>query len=137
MFKPNHVIGLSLLVLAACATQTGSEQVVAREKAEDALVLQAPAHGFQIDTAAGAVDPGDDVRVCAVAVLPGSATDVYYVPRIEALLGAHGEELIVHAARPGTDTEAIMDTGASVPCTRAGEAFGEELSEVLATADRY
>src|SRR5205085_930661 len=102
-----------------------------------ALELSQPEIGFQLDTPATLVDPGDDVRMCEVVVLPGTAADVYYVPRIETLLSTQGEELIVHAARPGSDTEAVMDPGSSIPCTRAGEAFGEELSEVLATADRY
>jgi len=141
MLKPLNAAWILLFAAAACATQTGTEQTVAREKASagsgSALELSQPEIGFQIDTPATLVDPGDDVRMCEVVVLPGTAADVYYVPRIETLLSAQGEELIVHAARPGSDTEAVMDPGASIPCTRAGEAFGEELSEVLATADRY
>jgi hypothetical protein len=138
MLKPHHAALFLLLAAGACATQTGTEQPVAREKAgASALELATPEKGFVLDTPTTLVDPGDDVRMCEVVVLPGTAADVYYVPRIETLLGAHGEELIVHAARPGSETEAIMDPEASVPCTRAGEAFGEEMSEVLATADRY
>lgn len=140
MFKASHIYVSLLLVAAACATQTGSEQPVARKKASSggsALELNAPEHGFLLDRTLAVVAPGDDVRICEVVVLPGTAADVYYVPRIEAVLGGHGEELVVQAARPGSDTEAIMDPGLSVPCTRAGEAFGEELSEVLATQDRY
>jgi hypothetical protein len=129
---------LLLLVAAACATQTGTEQPVVREKiGGGALELSPPQHGFQLEGPAALVDPGDDVRMCEVVVLPGTPADTYYVPRIEAALGSHGEELVVHAARPGSETESIMDPGASVPCTRAGEAFGEELSEVLATQERY
>jgi hypothetical protein len=139
MFKPNHVfVLLLLLVAAACATQTGTEQPVVREKSgAGALELSQPEHGFQVETPAALIDPGDDVRMCEVVVLPGTPADTYYVPRIEALLGAQGEELVVHAARPGSETESIMEPDANVPCTRAGEAFGEELSEVLATQDRY
>jgi len=145
MLKPLNAAWILLFAAAACATQTGSEQAVARDNHDNrgdsasasALELRPPAIGFQIDTPATLVDAGDDVRMCEVVVLPGTASDVYYVPRIEALLSAQGEELIVHAARPGSDTEAVMDPGASVPCTRAGEAFGEDLSEVLATADHY
>jgi hypothetical protein len=139
MFKPNHVYVLLLLLAAACAAQTGTEQVVARDKSigNAALELNQPEHGFQLEGPAALVDPGDDVRMCEVVVLPGTPADTYYVPRIEAVLGAQGEELVVHAARPGSETAAIMEPGTSVPCTRAGEAFGEELSEVLATQDRY
>jgi hypothetical protein len=138
MLKPHHAAWILLIAAGACASQTGTEQPVAREKADaGALELTPPAHGFVLDTAARVIDPGDDVRMCEVVVLPGTPSDTYYVPRIETLLSAHGEELIVHAARPGSDTDAIMDPEAAVPCTRAGEAFGEGLSEVLATADRY
>jgi hypothetical protein len=138
--KPQHAAWILLFAAAACATQTGTEQPVAtRDKTagSSALELSQPENGFQLDMPATLVDPGDDVRVCEVVVLPGTPSDVYYVPRIETLLSAQGEELTVHAARPGSDTEAIMDPGASVPCTRAGEAFGEELSEVLSTSERY
>jgi hypothetical protein len=138
MLKPHHAAWIFLCAAAACATQTGIEQPVAREKVDSgALELSLPESGFQLDTPATLVDPGDDVRLCEVVVLPGRASDVYYVPRIETLLSGQGEELVVHAARPGSETESIMDPGSSVPCTRAGEAFGEELSEVLTTSDRY
>jgi hypothetical protein len=138
MLKPHYAIVLLLSAAVACATQAGIEQPVVREKAgASALQLNRPERGFQLNTNATLLEPGDDVRMCEVVVLPGTAADVYYVPRIETMLDAHGEELIVHAARPGSDTDAIMDPGANVPCTRAGETFGEELSEVLATADRY
>jgi hypothetical protein len=46
-------------------------------------------------------------------------------------------DLIVSAALPGSETAAIMDLGARVPCTRAGEAFGEDLVEVLSTQEPY
>ena len=142
MFKSSYLYVSLLLLAAACATQTGSEQPVARKKASTsnaagALELNLPENGFQLDRTLAQVAPGDDARICEVVVLPGTPADVYYVSRIEAALGAQGEELVVHAARPGSDTEAIMDPGLSVPCTRAGEAFGEELNEVLATQDRY
>lgn len=140
MLKLQYAALILLLAAGGCASQTDSEQPLAREREKagaSALELATPEKGFALDTPTTVVDPGDDVRVCEVVVLPGTPSDVYYVPRIETLLSAHGEELIVHAARPGSDTEAIMDPEASVPCTRAGEAFGEELSEVLATADRY
>lgn len=142
MLKPLNAAWFLLFVAAACATQTGLEQppgASARDKAgsSSALELNQPESGFQIDTPATVVDPGDEVRVCEVVVLPGTPADTYYVPRIEALLSKQAEELTIHAARPGSETDSIMDPGASVPCTRAGEAFGEELSEVLTTADRY
>ncbi|HKU40930.1 MAG TPA: hypothetical protein VJR89_22365, partial [Polyangiales bacterium] len=131
MFKSSYLYVSLLLLAAACATQTGSEQPVARKKASTsnaagALELNLPENGFQLDRTLAQVAPGDDARICEVVVLPGTPADVYYVSRIEAALGAQGEELVVHAARPGSDTEAIMDPGLSVPCTRAGEAFGEE-----------
>lgn len=138
MFKRNHAVGLLLILASACASQTELEPVPRDRGDLEALELQVPAQGFQVENyAPELVDPGDEARLCEVVVLPGSASDTYYVPRIETLLGAHGMELIVLAARPGSDTEAMMEPGTSVPCTRAGEAFGEELSEVLTTQARY
>jgi hypothetical protein len=131
-------MGLLLLLAAACASPTGIEPPVARERGDaSALALRAPEGGFQLGSTPFWIDPGDDVRVCEVVVLPGAVTDTYYVPRIEAMLSAQGAELIVYAARPGSDTEAVMDPGARMTCTRAGETFGEDLTEVLSTQDRY
>jgi hypothetical protein len=50
---------------------------------------------------------------------------------------AHGQDLIVSAARLGSETDSVMDVGARVPCTRAGEAFGEELIELSSTQHGY
>ncbi|HEX2677723.1 MAG TPA: hypothetical protein VHM19_13820, partial [Polyangiales bacterium] len=133
-------IALLLALATGCATQTGRDSARAEEASSaiaQSVKLALPEQGFQVATRGVMVDPGDDVRTCEVVALPGSPEDTFYVGRIEAALSAHGEELIVSAAKPGSETEAIMDVGASVPCTRAGEAFGEELSGVTAAQSRY
>jgi hypothetical protein len=130
----------STLFAIACATETGTEAPaeaqVARVNAEVAG-LSAPEHGFQVASPGVWIEPGDDVRMCEVIVLPGDEANVYHVNRIQSLLSTRSEDLIVRAAEPGSDTASAMDRGASLPCTRAGEAFGEELQDVLRSRSRY
>ncbi len=140
MTRKSTFLVLLLALAAGCATQTGRESVRAEDTSAavvGSVKLAVPERGFQVTTQGAMVDPGDDVRTCEVVALPGGPSDTYYVNRIEAALSAHGEDVVVSAARPGSETEAIMDIGASVPCTRAGEAFGEELTDVTATQARY
>jgi hypothetical protein len=127
------------LAVAACASETGTE-VPTRgvvNVAEQPIELAPPERGFQVETSGVQIEPGDDVRMCEVVVLPGESSERYYVNRIQSALAAPGEDLIVRAADPGSETAAIMDRGASVPCTRAGEAFGEELSDLLWSRGHY
>jgi hypothetical protein len=83
------------------------------------------------------IEPGEDIRWCETLRLPGGPNDAYPVDRIEAAMTAHGQDLIVSAAPVGSEAAAIMDVGSRVPCTRAGEAFGEELSELTSTQQPY
>ncbi len=135
------VITCLLAVAAGCASQTGRELAAQANdhvaELTQSVSLALPARGFQVETAGMRIEPGDDVRMCEVVALPGSAEDTYYVNRIESALSRYGDDLVVSAARPDSETASIMDIGASVPCTRAGEAFGEELSDVVATQGRY
>lgn len=129
----------STLIAAACASETGTEAAAelqaARANAEVAA-LSAPQHGFLVESPGVWIEPGDDVRMCEVIVLPGDDASVYHVNRIQSLLSTRSEDLIVRAAEPGSDTASAMDRGASLPCTRAGEAFGEELTDVLRSRSR-
>ena len=136
----------STLIAVACASETGPGQD--NEASTDAqgarlnagvtdLAIAAPQHGFQVESPGVWIEPGDDVRMCEVIVLPGDDADVYHVNRIQSLLSTRSEDLIVRAAEPGSDTAHAMDRGASLPCTRAGEAFGEELQDVLRSRSRY
>jgi hypothetical protein len=131
----------TLLVAAAfaagCATQPGAGAVADAAPSTTALELEPPEHGFQVQTLGVVVEPGEDVRWCEVVELPGSPDRVYHVNRIETAMAPYGNDLVINAAVVGSETEAIMDPGARVPCTRAGEAFGEELSEVTATRHAY
>jgi len=133
----------SLLVVLAggCASEAvedaGTDSPAPRVGAlEETLELPAPARGFQVESAGVWIDPGDDVRMCEVIVLPGETGALYHINRIEGLLSSQSEDLIVRAAAPNSDTAAAMDRDASLPCTRAGEAFGEELSDVLRSQGR-
>jgi hypothetical protein len=130
----------SIALAVACASETASETVAeypAVRVSAEAAELTAPHNGFQVESPGVWIEPGDDVRMCEVIVLPGDETDVYHVNRIQSLLSARSEDLIVHAADAGSDTANAMDRGASLPCTRAGEAFGEDLSDVLRSRARY
>lgn len=136
------------IAAAACASETGVEPTAAARgnaasgEALDLPALQTPDRGFQVESSGVWVDPGDDVRLCEVIVLPDEvpnarAAGSYSIQRIQGALTAHAEDLIVRAAVPGSETAANMDPGAGLPCTRAGEAFGEELSDVLRSQGRY
>jgi hypothetical protein len=133
-----HSLRLAVALLAVgCASQTGSgfadADPVTAAGAEAQLELAPPAVGFQLETQGVAIEPGDDVRWCEVLRVPGAGDDVYRVDRIEALLSPGARDLIVSVAPPGSETEALMEVGAHVPCTRAGEAFGEDLEELTST----
>lgn len=130
---------LAAVALSACAAEAGSIATPAERLAGTRieLALELPEHGFQVASSGRYIEPGDELRTCEVVQLPGSASDLYYVGRIEAAMTDRGQDLIVSAAIPGSHTEAIMDVGAIVPCTRSGEAFGEELIEVLSTQEPY
>ena len=130
---------LSASVAAACTSETGADETGPTRVANvsEAIDLASPEHGFLAETAGMWIEPGDDVRMCEVVVLPGESSERYYVNRIETALAAHGDDLVVRAAEPGTETAASMDRGASLPCTRAGEAFGEQLDDVLRNRGHY
>lgn len=134
----------SVLFTGACASETAVEFSNARasntsavSNVTEAVELAPPERGFQVESAGVWIDPGDDVRMCEVIVLPGDSNTRYHVNRIQSLLAGHSEDLVLRAAEVGSETAASMDRGASLPCTRAGEAFGEELSDVLRSPGRY
>jgi hypothetical protein len=133
----------AIALFAGCASETDAELATSSAHAPsttsvaEALELPAPERGFQVETAGAVIEPGDDVRMCEVVVLPGESSDRFAVDRVESALSSRGEDLIVRAAEPGSDTALLMDRGASMPCTRAGEAFGEELSDVLLSTGGY
>ena len=130
--RPRHHAPLFLLLLAAagCASQASGSEYAEGDAATAQvanLVLQPPAHGFQVETRPLSIEPGEDIRWCEVVRLPGGPSDVYYVDRIETAMTDHSQDLIVSAAVVGSETDAAMEAGAQTPCTRAGEAFGEDV----------
>jgi hypothetical protein len=127
------------MVLSACAAevQPPTPEVLRTSEVAQQLALEQPVSGFQLATSGSVVSAGDDLRSCEVVQLPGGPDDVYFVSRIDAAMTDGARDLIVSAALPGSETAAIMDLGARVPCTRAGEAFGEDLVEVLSTQEPY
>ncbi|MET0387368.1 MAG: hypothetical protein ABW321_15475 [Polyangiales bacterium] len=133
----------ALLAASGCASATeellelGTNRGNSPGVVEEALELAVPERGFQVQSAGVWIEPGDDVRMCEVIVLPGTSSALYHVNRIQAALSSRSEDLVVRAAALDSDTAAAMDRDASLPCTRAGEAFGEELSDVLRSQDRY
>jgi hypothetical protein len=124
----------TVMLLAGCAVDAGrSADAAIAEGASAALELQVPARGFQLESGAILLEPGEEMRWCETLRLPGGPEDVYYVNRIEAAMSPEGQDLIVSVAELGSQTEAIMEPGSRVPCTRAGEAFGEELFQITST----
>jgi hypothetical protein len=131
---------LSLLILAVgCAAEAGTKFVRGAPSSgvSAELSLQPPERGFQLESLGTMIEPGDDIRWCEALQLPGSSLDTYAIDRIESALSPHAQDLIVSAVAPGSDTELAMDVGSRVPCTRAGEAFGEDLGQLLATQKAY
>jgi hypothetical protein len=133
-FRHPFCVAIAFLALG-CTSQTGSgfADPVAAGGTETALDLAPPSAGFQLESQGVPIEPGDDVRWCEVLRVPGAADDVYRVDRIEGLLSPGARDLIVSIAPLGSETEALMEVGAHVPCTRAGEAFGEDLEELTST----
>jgi hypothetical protein len=131
-----HSIRLAIAFFAVgCASQAGPgfADPVSAAGADAQLELAPPSAGFQLETRGVAIEPGDDVRWCEILRVPGGPEAVYQVERIEALLSPGARDLIVSIAPLGSETEALMEVGAHVPCTRAGEAFGEDLEELTST----
>jgi hypothetical protein len=140
MTKPATLLLWMLALATGCASQTArtlSETAEAGVAIEQSVALPAPVRGLQVETVGSLIAPGTDERTCEVVALPGSPDERYYVNRIEAALSAHGQDVVISAALPASETAAIMDVGTRVPCTRAGEVFGEELIQVFATQDTY
>ena len=135
--RPSHrflTAAALLLVAAGCANQAGSEYTGEDAAVQAAnLVLAPPAHGFQVQTRPLTIEPGEDIRWCEVVRLPGGPNDVYSIDRIEAAMTEQSQDLIVSAAALGSETEAAMEAGSQVPCTRAGEAFGEEVAALISS----
>lgn len=130
----------ALWVAAGCTTAAGS-QTAAHDPSvaslSDGLDLESPERGFQITIVGGVVEAGDEEEWCEVLQLPGGPNDAYYISRIDAQMSETGRRLVVSAAIPGSDTESNMTVGDRVPCVRAGEVFGEDLVEVIATQRGY
>jgi hypothetical protein len=129
--------------VASCASETdaaGAEYTPRTANAgvvNETLELAQPARGFVVESPGVWIEAGDDVRMCEVIVVPGDASALYHINRIQGALSSRSEDWIVRAATPGSETAAAMDRGAGLPCTRAGEAFGEDLSDVVRSQGRY
>lgn len=130
-----HACAAAALGAAGCASQAGPSLAdgPAALAAEAQLELAPPKNGFQLATQGASIEPGDDVRWCEALRLPGGPDEVYFVDRLELALAPGARDLIVSEARQGSETEALMEVGMRVPCTRAGEAFGEDLVELVST----
>lgn len=128
------------LVAAGCTTAAGAsvaDQDPQVTSLSDGLDLEAPENGIQLVTARALVEPGDDEHWCEVLQLPGGLQDAYYVTRIDAETSPSARRMVVSAAIPGSETEANMTVGDRVPCVRAGEVFGDDLVEVIASGRGY
>jgi len=131
---------LAALIMVGCATDPGAElfdQDVSLGSIAVDLELQIPEHGFQLETLGMLIEAGDDIRWCEVVAMPGEPDEVFHVDRIESAMTPYGHDLIVSAAAVNSETAAVMEVGDRIPCTRAGEAFGEELSQITSSQHAY
>ncbi|MDH5675679.1 MAG: hypothetical protein OEZ06_26380 [Myxococcales bacterium] len=131
-------VALSLMMaLTGCISPPVGPVEAAPESASAELTLEPPARGVHVRSPLLWVDPGEDLRLCEIVALPGGQQDVYFIDRIESELADGARDLIVHALDLGSETEAIADIGSRVACTRAGEAFGEDLEDVTSVRVGY
>jgi hypothetical protein len=137
--RSNPLLLSALILVVGCAAQPGQQfaDAEAGGGVTAQLELDLPTRGFQVETLGVMIEPGEDIRWCEAVQLPGGPSSVYAVDRIETALTPHGQDLILSAAPLSGDQAAIMDVGARVPCTRAGEAFGEALVEITSTQQPY
>jgi len=134
------MVCVAVFVAAGCTATAGGSTIERDGRLStlpDGLDLESPERGFQIANVGALVEAGDEEEWCEVLQLPGGGQDAYYVSRIDAQMSPTGRHLVVSAAIPGSDTEANMTVGDRVPCVRAGEVFGEDLVEVIATQRAY
>jgi hypothetical protein len=131
---------LTMLVAAGCASgavEGSAEPTGSLESVEAELDLAPPENGFQVEIPGNMIEVGDDIEWCEVVALPGGPNDVYYVNSIESAMTPYGHYLRVNAALPGSETDANARVGERVICQRAGEVFGEELTDVINTQHLY
>ena len=128
-----------VILVAGCATQAGAGFDDADEDVLEPvdLALSPPERGLQLTTHPLRVEPGEDIRWCEVVQLPGAPGERLYVDRLELAASPEVRDLIVSAAVSGSATDAAMIPGTRVPCTRAGEAFGEHLAELVSSQEPY
>lgn len=128
-----------VILVAGCATQAAGfdDTEDSTLAAATDLALTPPSRGLQLLTRALRVEPGEDIRWCEVVQLPGGPLERVSIDRLELAVSPDVLDVIVSAAEPGSATEAAMIPGSRVPCTRAGEAFGEQLAELVSSQEPY
>jgi len=100
------------------------------------LCLKVPDSGFQLQTNGDEIKPGEDVEYCEVVVLPGSASDTYYVDAFQVQMTQFSHHLIVASVKPGSDTDKATSLGMKQKCTGA-DVFGGEIEGVTGSQHPY
>lgn len=96
--------------------------------------LAPPEHGFQVGSTGTTIQPGEDVEYCETVLIPGDASDTYYVKRFESQMTLGSHHLIVQAAAVGSDVEAALPgPGEPWPCTGPMGPDGEGGAGIFST----
>ena len=161
-FVEGCLLGFALMAVCACESQTNAgpsgtestdtpliEDLSAAPVADvevgpapgdgevPMVSMEEPESGFQLHSYGRWIEPGTDVEYCEVVVLPGGPDDVYYVNKLEVAMHPWSHHVIIEAASPGSEAEANMEDGMSVPCIRGEDAYGKGLVDVIGAQSPY
>jgi hypothetical protein len=130
-----HVAVASVLALCLACGSTNDD--ASAPAADDyPVVLSAPAHGMQVQTAGRTIPSGADEEWCEVVELPGDPADTYFIGRTELAMAPFSHHLIVSYAPEGSARLAQAPLGAPVACDGA-HVFGSNLVTLAASAETY
>lgn len=94
--------------------------------------LPPPESGFQVGSLGTMIQPGEDVEYCETVLIPGDASDTYYVKRFESKMTLGSHHLIVQAAAVGSEIEASLP-GPGQPWSCLGPAAPNEPGGIFST----
>jgi len=96
------------------------------------VCIDAPARGFVVESVGTTIQAGQDVQYCEVVALPGTASDTYYVSRIDGRMTPYSHHLNVMAVAPGSAADRATTVGQRVECANNGRVpLGSGLRQIF------